>query len=836
MWHCRILWLTAPFLWSGTTAFLPTNVDKIEAMKILAMNLKFDNDNIEDLQKHELFKHAGYSDYQLYMNQAITKDQYMESVRKTFKDEMVTSILEQGGIDIGQPIWRKLFFNEDPDKIFAEMVGVQEPLKSIIRLIKSDDEDRNYYGQKLLKKLQYKSFNNPNGGVLEQNLDHFLLEDSEGRKKLVKDILSEEWFKNVDDPLQGAILKLWHQSKDLEGEEKELAKQNIKDLQYIQMFEDSLPEFTPVRQEDLYLFYKMTDGRIQASDLINVAMGSEIGPITANDFEYYFGSSAKEFTCRAHDSSIRISCGIKLKPNECYKAGCCYNDDTGCHQNLYGKIGSSVARKLLIDNNADTNSYIASLFNTEGDTARVPTLDYILREVNELPYGVNLHSPFEPYESVDLNAVKYTDGNFNWWDQSTLKGDEFFKNSPNGKYRESIVLSQKQERKKYGRPGFEWKPHGPTASPIFSKIPGLNPTANPLSNGLSSLNDYYGKWLNFANYHDDYACSLIPKSGRTTCMRNFAALVDHAVKGDLCEEAGCCFSEESFLKGYDACYRATDYGSCNPRYYNDFVHKATAENLYDEGVVKKTECGWDGITETECLTNVKCCYSPSGKNGVPWCFHKISSTVESGEGWCEAWSDPKYRHEPRAACFVTEKKSLFVDDDASDINNLVNQDQCESAGCCFDSSLDVSEIDFLTGGLGLTSGPLRCFKKSNPFIEQTINGNTFGGVRRQLIDNDSDSDYDNIVNINSNTDGLIGEYDTPPEYFGAEPWEDWELKYRKTFTCDGREWVDKFKYKRSCGENLTYYQCVYVNNCCYRPNFLNQPACYKPELQRGDIG
>lgn len=135
--------LTAPSLWSGTTtAFLPTNVDKIEAMKILAMNLKFDNDNIDDPQKHELFKHAGYSDYQLYMNQAITKDQYLESVRKTFKDEMVTSILEKGGIDIGQPIWRKLFFDEDPDKIFAEMIGVAEPMKSIIRLIKSDDDDR----------------------------------------------------------------------------------------------------------------------------------------------------------------------------------------------------------------------------------------------------------------------------------------------------------------------------------------------------------------------------------------------------------------------------------------------------------------------------------------------------------------------------------------------------------------------------------------------------------------------------------------------------------------------------------------------------------------------
>merc|ERR1712141_458513 len=206
---------------------------------------------------------------------------------------MVTSFLEQGGIDIGEPIWRKIFFNDDPDKIFAEMIGVQEPLKSIIRLIKSDDDDENEYGQKLLKKYQYKQLVNPDGNSFEQNLDHFMLEDKDGRKKLVKDILSEEWFKNIQDPLQRAILKMWHMSKDLEGAEKEEMKQNIKDLQYIQMFEGNLPEHSPVSKENLYLFYKMTDGQIEASDLVNVAMGDEIGPINENDFEYYFGSSAK---------------------------------------------------------------------------------------------------------------------------------------------------------------------------------------------------------------------------------------------------------------------------------------------------------------------------------------------------------------------------------------------------------------------------------------------------------------------------------------------------------------------------------------------------------------
>jgi len=129
---------------------------------------------------------------------------------------------------------------------------------------------------------------------------------------------------------------------------------------------------------------------------------------------------------------------------------------------------------------------------------------------------------------------------------------------------------------------------------------------------------------------------------------------------------------------------------------------------------------------------------------------------------------------------------------------------------------------------------LRCFKKSNPFIQQTINGDTFGGNRYDSINNDNPGP--NYVNVNVNSDNL-NRADDAPDNFGDEwdgtPYEKYEFLTRKTFTCDGREWVDQFKFKRSCGENLTYYQCVYVNKCCYRPNFLNQPACYKPELLRG---
>jgi hypothetical protein len=33
-------------------------------------------------------------------------------------------------------------------------------------------------------------------------------------------------------------------------------------------------------------------------------------------------------------------------------------------------------------------------------------------------------------------------------------------------------------------------------------------------------------------------------------------------------------------------------------------------------------------------------------------------------------------------------------------------------------------------------------------------------------------------------------------------------------------------------QNLSYYQCVYVNKCCYKPTVSNEPACYRPELSK----
>jgi hypothetical protein len=72
-------------------------------------------------------------------------------------------------------------------------------------------------------------------------------------------------------------------------------------------------------------------------------------------------------------------------------------------------------------------------------------------------------------------------------------------------------------------------------------------------------------------------------------------------------------------------------------------------------------------------------------------------------------------------------------------------------------------------------------------------------------------------------DGTGKEKDDPNTYVTS---------YRKT--CVVSKWGLGMEFKRSCGENLSYYQCVYVNRCCYKPTVANEPACYRPELS-GDV-
>lgn len=414
-----------------------------------------------------------------------------------------------------------------------------------------------------------------------------------------------------------------------------------------------------------------------------------------------------------------------------------------------------------------------------------------------------------------MNAVEYT--NKNWWDVSKITD---FQPGPNvdqtgainnaghnEPVRETYIpFQQDSNRPRYGRPGYKWKAHGPTQSPFFDSVPGVNPTANPLNNGFGTLDDYYKIWLEYAAQQDEAQCALIPLGSRNKCMDNYEALLDklNTQSSVTCKSAGCCFNEDSFLHGGAACYRATNYGQCR--------------NLPVD--FQKRECGYEGIGEQECLNNVKCCYQPSADREDPWCYEKYSATLDESQ-WCRAWTEEQYRSVPRNRCFKNpkSKSNMFNDLAAHDINNLISREQCENADCCYDDTLSADYLDWLTEGLGYGQNMFRCFRKENPLIQ--ANANQFKDKHKQLgaIQN---------VAIDTNKFG-DGTAKLDPHTLGP-----------RIKTCDNTKW-QMFGYdgttatqaapKRSCGENLSYYQCVYVNKCCYKPTVSNEPVCYYPEFK-----
>lgn len=749
---------------SCATAF---KFDLSTVMRLKAMERQFTEDHIDDDQKVALMEVAGFGDMELFMSKQITASDFKESMMQEMKDRMITQILQGGGIDISNPIWRRTFFaDRDDAELFTESMA--EPMQSIIRLSRDSSSVNSDYGKELLKKLQFKQFNKK-GSYLTENFDEVLLSDD--KSATIKQILKQQMLASIADPIDRAMMYQLQQQKDTtDSAEKAKLSENIKDLQTIKIFQGSVPKVSPVTPDQLYTFYQITNGgHIAGADILNVALGESLGPISELDFERYFGSPAKQFSCRAHQSRIKVPCGVNPTANECLAAGCCYKPDPdagipNCYHDLYGKIGSAILRRSYVKSDPDKEDAISSLF-VDG---RIPTLDKILRY--DTPFGVSLNSN-DGLSKIGLNAVKYE--TTNWWDSSKVVGEDGV---------EAVFTKNEATRPRYGRPDFKWKPHGPTQSPYFDEMPGINPTAAPGS-GYEDLNQYYKMWLSYAAAQDEAQCALINPTSRIKCMENYEALVDAATGGNVCKTAGCCFNEDSFLEGNHACYRAQDYGTCiDTEFPPEFI---------------KRECGYEGITEKQCLTNPRCCYYLDYEvTGAPACFYKYSHTIDESE-WCTAWNLIYNKDKDRKECFATgSKTNMFTADKntISNINNLVSKEQCLAADCCYDETLSYDAIEWIQQGLGQTTELYRCFKKENPAIYSAMN----------------------IIKYQELTEA------------GLENPHDYEIKQK---TCTVGDWHPSLTFKRSCGENLSYFQCVYNNRCCYRATTSNEPVCYHPELE-----
>jgi len=807
------------------------NFDMSTLMKLSAMQRQFKTDQIEGEQSVALMEYAGFNDMELFMSKQISADEFKTSMKQQMKDKLIQNVLQNGGLDINNPFFRKSFFG-DIDDAESFTMGMLEPMQSIIRLMRysegttvADTTKVRDYGKHLLKKLQYEQFNTNNGNFLTDNMDEIMLATGDKRKAVIKDILEQSLYQNIQDPIDRAMMHyLTAQKRDPTNASK--YKTQIKDLQTIKIFQSSVPATSPVTDDNLYAFYRMVNGQVKPADVLNIALGEDLGPISELDFERYFGSPAKQFSCRAHTDTIRVPCGVQLKPDECVAAGCCYKDENNdaipsCFHDLYGKIGSGMLRRAWFKDEA-ISKQISGLFVDQ----TVPTIDKILREaMPESLYGVayNKYDPVNDKYSkggLGLNAVAMDANSQDWWSAAHVntfeKGPNEDQTAPGNEPKRTgdggaRLWNQRQPARRYGRKDYQWTPHGPTQSPFFNNMPGVNPTANPLDNGMGSLDDYYQIWLSYANTQDQAQCALIPENNRVKCMENYEALVDHkinAYKATSCYKAGCCFNEDSFLAGKPACYRATDYGKCRnlpPNY-------------------QKTECGYEGIGEAECLNNAQCCYEPSADRKDPWCFKKYSATLDESQ-WCLAWSEEQYRNVPRTPCFAVKsgKSNMFNDNEAHNINNLVSQEQCEANGdCCYDASLSADYLDWLTEGLGYKKDTMfRCFKKRNPLVVAQEKGTVdFGQSNPDSVDGSMENE---ALDLSKFGDGTKDKFN-PHEY---EP---------RIKTCDNTKWEifgGKIGFKRSCGDNLTYYQCVYQKRCCYKATVSNEPVCYYPEFKAG---
>merc|ERR1712226_66398 len=212
-----------------------------------------------------------------------------------------------------------------------------------------------------------------------------------------------------------------------------------------------------------------------------------------------------------------------------------------------------------------------------------------------------------------------------------------------------------------------------------------------------------------------------------------------------------------------------------------------------------------------------CCFNEdSFLEGGAACY---SATLDENQ-WCAAWSEEQYRNIPREECFLTKSASNFLkntENPASNINNLVSKDQCTSAGCCYDASLGVDVLEWMVEGLGYGKNIYRCFQKRNPQIAAAKWGTNAAG---QVVAG--------AGKINS---GAV-DASKPDGTKKADP-----LTYTHTRkTCVVSNWALGKVNKRSCGENLSYYQCVYQQRCCFKPTVANEPACYRPEEDKNSLG
>jgi hypothetical protein len=335
-------------------------------MRIKAMSNQFATDSIDATQSNALMNIAGFSDMDLFLSKQISADELKSSMKQEYKDRMISQIMAGGGIDISNPLWRRKFFNDKTDaELFTEQMP--EPMQTIVRLSKDDIPELKEYGKQLLKKHQYAKFNK-DGNIMSENMDEILL--SENKSETIKKLLKQQMLDKITDPIDRAMMyNMQMQQASKTDSEKQALRADLKDLQTVKLFQGSVPSVSPVSGDDLFAFYQLTTSEINEADILNTALGDPLNGISDLDFERYFGSSAKQFSCKSHPNRLRVPCGVNPSADECLASGCCYNPSTegtpSCYSDIYGKIGSGILREAFIDGDQSRADIIRGLFKDQ---------------------------------------------------------------------------------------------------------------------------------------------------------------------------------------------------------------------------------------------------------------------------------------------------------------------------------------------------------------------------------------------------------------------------------------------------------------------------------------
>jgi len=423
----------------------------------------------------------------------------------------------------------------------------------------------------------------------------------------------------------------------------------------------SKKDFKPNYPENEAVFAYMVDkfkeepSKIKPDVVLALALDEKIPALNpAGTFKELFGITAQDYVCAAHTDDLVTKCrALPVGGNtlDCFNVGCCLKadplDSTAapiCFENILGNIGVGLSQALINEDDLKTNVF--------GDS--LPEIADFYPD--GIPWIVSNQRP-----TIDLNP----DGHSSWWDSIKVLGPAIH---PNPKMRPISAYGE-------FNPGFEWQPHAVTPFPSSTQGPSIAMMATEepgvyASNNIESVAaaEAIVQALQVTTYSE---CYSVPNANKIPCMSNADALV----KGKTgCDSLGCCFIRNIKDLNTPMCFSTVEKGQC-----------------HDVAAVDKIECGAPGITVDECLSDKRCCFDDTADADVPQCYFKKFGFIPD---------------DARCASATTKDK-CFEDVKNIDINNLVSQDTCLRAGCCYQAPESHS---FLAKALGMVK-PGNCFKK-----------------------------------------------------------------------------------------------------------------------------